>query len=77
MDDPELSRSFRSQVVRVPVSGSVRWAWPRVWAAEAGGAARAGLCGVGGAVPLRLRARNPSSRPLLLQPRLAVQPLQL
>lgn len=56
------------RVVQIPVTGVVNAWWPRL-AASSGDA---GLAGVGGALPLRIRARNPSrSHPLLLQPVIA------
>ncbi|XP_013171420.1 PREDICTED: transmembrane protein 131, partial [Papilio xuthus] len=62
-----------TEVMQIPVSGSVRLQWPRVSAA-AGGAVGAGgaggvLAAVGATRLLRLWARNPSgSHSLLLQP---------
>lgn len=49
---------------------SVSERWPRVWREERAEGWGAGLCGVGGEVPLLLRLANPASTPLLLQPRL-------
>ncbi|CAB3242148.1 unnamed protein product [Arctia plantaginis] len=54
-----------TRVVQIPVTGTVNAWWPRL-AVSPGDA---GLAGVGGAVPLKIRVRNPSrSHPLLVQP---------
>lgn len=58
-----------TQVVQVPVKGSVERWWPRLVRGEAGGA---GLAGVGASVSYKITVRNPSrSHPLLLQPVIA------
>lgn len=57
-----------SHVLQVRARGAVPASWPRLAPARAG----ARLAAVGGAAPLVLRARNPStSHALLLQPVLA------
>ncbi|XP_028164624.1 transmembrane protein 131 homolog [Ostrinia furnacalis] len=54
-----------TEVVQIPVSGSVRAEWPRLLAGAGVGAGGL-LAGVGGAAAARLRLRNPSTRALLL-----------
>ncbi|XP_063831786.1 uncharacterized protein LOC135080991 [Ostrinia nubilalis] len=54
-----------TEVVQIPVSGSVRAEWPRLLAGAGAGAGGL-LAGVGGAAAARLRLRNPSTRALLL-----------
>ncbi|KAL0879143.1 hypothetical protein ABMA27_002938 [Loxostege sticticalis] len=58
-----------SEVVQIPVTGSVAAAWPALRVGGALGGAGL-LAGVGGAAAARVRVRNPAARPLLLQPRL-------
>lgn len=61
-----------SRVVQLGVGGAAAPWWPRLVPDAA--PAAAGLAGVGGAAPLRIRARNPStSHALLLQPVVAGQ----
>lgn len=60
-----------SHVLQLEARGAAAARWPRLAPARAA----AGLAGVGAAVPLRLRAANPSrSHALLLQPVLAPPP---
>lgn len=65
------------QVVQARAAGGAGWAWPRVAAGAGAAAGAAGPAPLGAATTLRLRARNPSALPLVLQPVLAPVDLRL